>query len=724
MKPAEPWMLAAGRRLVGSIAAAVRPDDKVWTDQWAEANRVLPIGTPEPGPFRNTRTPYLIDIQRTMSPGSPYREGWWMKPHQVGGSVSGENMIGSWICTAAGSMLVVFPTLDDAKQWEQTRFEPMRAGTAALRKRIRPASEKGADNTKLRKKYPGGTMRLIGANRVGAMKSATIRYIKFEEPDEYPRALDDQGSLVDIVKARTSNWGRKAKIYGDGTPTVDERSEIQRQVLRGDQRKWHLHCPDCAHAQPLVWEQLRWRDGEPDTALYHCSSCGAGNNEAAWKLRNYAPRAAGASELDAAAAGLAHWLPTAQGQPGVASWCGLEALAAPVGWRPWPMLVSDWLAAQGDEEKLRVFYNNMRGLPYKDKIGTEVNATQLQQRAEQYDLMTCPHGGLVLLAGVDTQDNRLAVVLRAYGRGEESWGVWHGEIYGDPSHPETWAKLRELLDAPVRHASGQVMRVDAAAIDAGGHHGEDVYAFCRDAQLRGKQWFAIRGAKAYDAPKLGRPKTIDFTWRGQAVPGGAALRFVGTQGIKNLLDGRLKLAKPGGGFMHFPLGYQADYYSQLRSERREWRRDTQGNKALWWVKPSGARNEAWDCEVYCYAAYLFAMSGRHAEAVWTARERLYGQTRQLELLDDGAPVPPGSTAISAPGLVQATAQTDDHADDDQADDDQANDQADSDHDTPPTVVREIDFSQLRATAAIVITRPGRPGRPTGASGPRRGFAQR
>lgn len=30
-----------------------------------------------------------------MSPGSLWREGWWMKPHQVGGSVTGENLIGA-----------------------------------------------------------------------------------------------------------------------------------------------------------------------------------------------------------------------------------------------------------------------------------------------------------------------------------------------------------------------------------------------------------------------------------------------------------------------------------------------------------------------------------------------------------------------------------------------------------------------------------------------------
>ena len=149
-------MQAGLRAYAQAIADGIRPDPKVYVDEWAEANRILPADTPEPGPFRNARTPYLIDIQRTMSPSSSTREGWFQKPVQVGGSVSGENLIGAWICTAAGSILVVFPTLDDGKQWELTRFEPMRANTRELRKRIRPADLKGSDNTKLRKKFPGG----------------------------------------------------------------------------------------------------------------------------------------------------------------------------------------------------------------------------------------------------------------------------------------------------------------------------------------------------------------------------------------------------------------------------------------------------------------------------------------------------------------------------------------------------------------------------------------
>lgn len=625
--------MTAAAEFLGAIRAGIRPDPKVWIDEWAESNRVLPPDTPEPGPWRNARTPYLIDIMRTMSPGSKFREGWVMKGHQLGGSSAGENFLGASICTAAGSVLVVFPTLDDAKQWELQRFEEMRKTTRELRRRVRDNNTKGADNTKLRKKFPGGVLRLVGANRVGGLKSATMRYIKFEEPDEYPLAIGDQGDTITIAKKRASNYGNKAKIYGDGTPTIDERSVIQREHRRGDQREWRLFCPGCHTAQPLVWEQFKFGvAGDPETLRYHCKACHEGFTEAQWKTANYRERPKGCTEEQAAALGLAHWVATAVGEPGVASW-KLPSFLAPLGWRPWVKIGVDWLAAQNDEELLKAWWNNEAGECWRDTVRATVGADALKARAENYPLMTLPQGGLVVTAGVDTQDNRLAVVIRGWGRAQESWGIWHGEIFGDPSLPEVWGKLRELLEVPIKHASGQLLKVDAAFIDAGGHHQEDVFAFTREMQARGKHWYAIRGAKAYDAPKLGRPKTMEFTWRGRPVPGGVELRWVGTQSIKNLIDSRLKLTEPGGGYYHNPLGFGDDYYTQMRSERREPRRDMQGNRVLWWVPRSGVRNEAWDCEVYSYAALLFCLSGRHEETVWRNREKLLAAAAQLDLLE-------------------------------------------------------------------------------------------
>jgi len=634
-------------RLRRAHAAGLRPDPLVWVDEWAEDNRVLPPGTPEAGPYRSSRTPYLIDIQRTMSPSSPFREGWWQKPLQIGGSTSGENMIGAWICGAPAPLLIVFPTLDKGKQWELARLQAMRASCRELRRRIPPPERKGSDNTKLRKKFPGGWMRILSANR--PITSDTVRYIKLEEVDDYAiPSVADSGAggkgAIEEARGRVRNFGHRGKLFGDCVPTIEGLSEIVKQVKRGDQRAWYLHCPSCAHPQTLVWKRL-----DLETARYTCEACGVLHTEHEWKLRNYAPRPRGMSEQQAKAAGLAYWEPTAVGQPGVASWNGFNALGAPIGWRPWPELVAEWREAQADKQKLKAFVNDILAEPYKDTDRVSVGAEALQQRAENYPLMSCPMGGLVVCMSVDTQDNRLAVVIRAWGRGEESWGIWHDEIYGDPAIPlgvekSPWTKLEELLLTPIKHASGQVIHVDACAIDEGGHHTEDVRAFCRDQQLRGRHVFPIAGAKPYNAPMLGKPRKVDFTWRGTEVPGGILVRYVGTQFIKHRIDGRLKLQRPGGGYYHFPLGFTAAYYQQLRAEDTEWRRDTKGRRELWWLNPKGNRNEAWDCETYNYACFLYCMSGRHADNVWTDREKVYGKVRQLELLDDGAPAPAQTSA--------------------------------------------------------------------------------
>lgn len=647
-------------RFAAAIAEAVRPDPRLRVSEWAAQHRRLPPDSPEPGPWRNERTPYLVDIMDTMSPGSPFREGWVMKGHQLGGSASGENFVGSAICGAAGSILMVFATLEDARQWELQRFDPMRTATAELRRRVKDPRSTGSDNTKLRKRFPGGVLRLVGANRVGALKSTTIRYVKFEEPDEYVADLEEQGNPIALAKKRTSNYGTKAKIYGDGTPTIDGRSAIQREHGRGDRRVWHAPCPHCGEFQPFEWKRFKWPDGDPDSVVMHCRECGVGASEVEWKAGSYARRP-GMTEDEARAEGLAHWRATnPKAERGVASW-HMPSMMAPVGWRPWTRLAAEYDEAlederKGDADARKTFANNEEGVPWSEALYTELNAEKLRARREDYPQMTCPRGGLVLVGAVDTQDNRFEVEIRAYGRGDESWGVQHAVIYGSPSAAETKLKLRELLETPVRHESGQMMRIDAVAIDAGGHHDADVKLFCREAQARGRHWFAIRGAKPYDAPPLGKARNEEINWKGKPVPGGAVVRYVGTQRVKNLLYNRLTESTAAGpGCVHWPLDYPDDYFDQLVAERRELRRDKNGNKAFWWVK-TAARNEGWDLLVYGWAAFLYAMQGRHAEKIWRDREALYGATAtQMDLLTAAPGSGAGELASQPAPVVVAAA---------------------------------------------------------------------
>lgn len=70
-------------------------------------------------------------------------------------------------------------------------------------------------------------------------------------------------------------------------------------------------------------------------------------------------------------------------------------------------------------------------------------------------------------------------------------------------------------------------------------------------------------------------------------------------------------------YVHFPAGLPDDYYTQLTAEKLVTRYH-KGVARQEWVLPSGARNEAFDCEVYAYAAALRAGIIR---AKWEAVER-------------------------------------------------------------------------------------------------------
>ena len=590
---------AAKYRLIA--AAGWHPDARITASQWAERDRVLPPDTPEPGAWRNERVPYLVDIQDTMSAGSRYREGWVMKGHQVGGSSAGENFIGAAICGAAGSILVVFATLEDAKQWEAQRFEPMRRASPELRRRVHGANASGSRNTKLRKRYPGGVMRLVSANRVGGLKSATMRYIKFEEPDEYVTDLENQGNPIALASKRASNYGDRAKIYGDGTPTIKGSSAIERHYERGDRRQWLVPCPGCKHTQPFEWDRFTWDPAVPDavklTDAYvgmSCSACRKVFTERQWKARSYARRS-GMTEAQSRAEGFAHWAPTQAGEPGVASW-HLPSLMAPLGWREWWRLAAQFDAAKeaekrGDLRPLKEFSNNELGETFEEK-SAKLEATDLEDAADDRPIDVVPEDGLVLVAFVDVQDDRFEVGVWALGEGDRMWPMRHRKIPANPGLRGDWDKVYAALSEKFRHFYGGMMSIDAAAIDTGGHFTHDVYRFVRSMPSALKI-AATKGTGAPGVPIVGAARSMDVNWHdGSVIKGGVKLWFVGVDTAKNTLVNRISAGK-----IAFSKRLGTEWFEQLAAEHRVLLRTARGERWAWIKREAGARNEALDIAV-------------------------------------------------------------------------------------------------------------------------------
>jgi len=571
--------MGAVDEFIRSLTDAIKPDSRIPIAEWAETYRVLPPDSPEPGPWRNSRTPYLVGIMDALSPDSPYREIYLKKGHQLGGSALGENFIGHSITSAAGNILAVFATVEDGEKWNLSRFEPMRDSTPELKKRIRDKEVKGSDNTQRRKKFPGGFLQIIGANRPGGLKSSTMRYVLLEEMDEYAGDIGNQGAPETLAKKRTSNFGRKARIFGNSTPTIVGSSPIDRNYLRGDQQKYMVQCPDCGARQFFKWPQMKWPEGEPEKARYLCECCDVLSTEAEWKTRGYEG---------------AYWQPTAKGEPGVASF-HLPSLYAPLGWRPWPELAADFVAAKGAPVALKAFVNNELAECWEDLSG-QVKGAEIAKRRENYPLRSIPKGCLALVMSVDVQGNRLEYQVLGFGRNKKHWVIDYGLIDGDPAKEDVWTRLTTLRERPLVNSFGVSMRVQTCAIDSGGHHTHEVYHYARLYRHAGV--FAVKGASTAGKPVIGRPVTMDVNHKGRTIKSGVQLWHVGTDTAKSLLFNYIasdEESVPEDRFIRFPAGLADEYFEQLTAEVYD------AGKSQWRKLP-GRRNEVIDLFVYGFAA--------------------------------------------------------------------------------------------------------------------------
>jgi phage terminase large subunit GpA-like protein len=276
----------------------------------------------------------------------------------------------------------------------------------------------------------------------------------------------------------------------------------------------------------------------------------------------------------------------------------------------------------GDESIMIGFMNNTLGLPYEYASDAPA-ADALAERAEPYPEKTIPSGGLIITAGVDVQHDRLAVTLWAWGRGEESWLIYWGEIpakgsTSDPNDP-VWEELDQILYGTFKHDKGYALRVRAADLDSGdGQTNDAVYQYVRGRKNRGVKLRAIKGANSIDAEIVTTPKKIDINRMNKANKYGLQVWMVGVNKVKDLIASRMKLTGYGPGRMHWYTEVRSDFYDQMTGEIKAPSR-TQRGKLIWQQK-AGSRVEAWDCTAYAIHAARTERIHLLSAAQWDAIE--------------------------------------------------------------------------------------------------------
>jgi len=362
----------------------------------------------------------------------------------------------------------------------------------------------------------------------------------------------------------------------------------------------------------LVWARLKY-EGLPEP-MFACEECGSLIAEEA----KYGMIEAGG------------WVATADSRmPGFQ----INALYSTLG-VTWSDLVTEWTAAQTDITALQVFINTALGETWEER-GGGMDASVLEARREAYPA-DVPEWVGVLTAGVDVQDNRLAYVIRGWGAGEESALIEHGELDGDPTRVDVWKSLDARLLHPRTTLAGRAVPVFATGVDTG-HHTESAYAYCRARWAR--RVFALKGSGTVGAPLAPRKASVNNKGR-------VRLFLVGTLAAKDLIYGRLKIATPGPGYLHFCAEASGNYFAELTAEKLV-KAQVNGRWTRRYALPRGTRNEALDCEVYALAALYISGVNRYDLGKLAAKQGEAGAGPE-QMSADVPEVPTSAVAPMAP----------------------------------------------------------------------------
>ncbi|RWF52062.1 MAG: phage terminase large subunit family protein [Mesorhizobium sp.] len=542
------------------------PPPKLKISEWADKYRRLSSeSSAEPGQWMTRRAEYQRGIMDAISDHGVDRVVL-MTSAQVGKTEILNNIVGFHISQDPSPILVMQPTLDMAETWSKDRLAPMLRDTPALQDKVADPRSRDSGNTLLHKRFNGGHVTVVGANSAAGLASRPIRVVLADEVDRYPASAGTEGDPLSLAIKRTSTfWNRR--IVMCSTPTIKGISRIEAAWDESDQRHYHVACPHCQHEQRLVWSGVKWPDGKPQDALYHCEECGAGWSDAERR----------------AAIRWGKWKAT---RKSAVVGFHLNEIYSP--WSSVADMAVAFIAAKRSPETLKTWINTSLGETWEEDA-EKVDGRSLLSRTE--DLPACPDQVLVVTCGIDVQDDRLEIEKVGWAPDEESWSLEHKIIYGDPSAPDLWKELDEYLLELTERADGTELPVHSACIDSGGHHTQAVYRFVKDRVRR--RVYAIKGMGG-----PGRPVWPRYASKNNK--GRINLFLIGVDAAKDAVYARLKIKVPGPGYCHFPKR-EPHYFEQLTAEIVQ-TKYVKGFPTRVYVLPGGMRNEALDCRVYAYAA--------------------------------------------------------------------------------------------------------------------------
>ena len=546
----------------------LRPVERVTVSKWAEANRVLPDSNSIPGPWRNSVTPYLVEIMDAFS-DEMVEEIIFVKPTQVGGTSAMENMLASAIAQDPAPAMCVYPSDDLAERTVESKLDPMIKSCKVLAAKYRIN-----DSKKLALKFTDMVVYLTGANSPADLASTNIRYLFMDEVDKFPRASKKEADPVSLAKERTKTFFNR-KIFMASTPTLKTGHIWKAKEAADVEKHYFVPCPHCGAFIELKFAQIKWPSKEDvpenadraEMATYVCQECGCVITDQ--------------DKGKMLAAG--RWKPVrqkTQHPKSVAFW--MNTLYSP--FTRFSDIAREFMRSKDDPELLHNFANSWLAEPWEDtKLKT--NAEMVMERQTETPEWTLPPWTKLVTGGIDVQENCLYWTIRAWGDYMTSQNISHGQAL-------SMGEVERIMNTELTMPNGEKVMVNLALMDSGDQT-EDVYEFCA---LNSDWALPCKGTTTMLSHY--RLSTVN---KAGSRANGMTLVLVDGGKYKDQIAARMRKENGTGAWMVYQ-GCDLDYAEQVTAEHKITERSGGKEVQRWVLKTSHADNHYLDCEVYAAAA--------------------------------------------------------------------------------------------------------------------------
>ena len=546
----------------------LRPVERVTVSKWAEANRVLPDSNSIPGPWRNSVTPYLVEIMDAFS-DEMVEEIIFVKPTQVGGTSAMENMLASAIAQDPAPAMCVYPSDDLAERTVESKLDPMIKSCKILAAKYRIN-----DSKKLALKFTDMVVYLTGANSPADLASTNIRYLFMDEVDKFPGASKKEADPVSLAKERTKTFFNR-KIFMASTPTLKTGHIWKAKEAADVEKHYFVPCPHCGAFIELKFAQIKWPSKEDvpenadraEMATYVCQECGCVITDQ--------------DKGKMLAAGC--WKPVrqkTQHPKSVAFW--MNTLYSP--FTRFSDIAREFMRSKDDPELLHNFANSWLAEPWEDtKLKT--NAEMVMERQTETPEWTLPPWTKLVTGGIDVQENCLYWTIRAWGDYMTSQNISHGQAL-------SMGEVERIMNTELTMPNGEKVMVNLALMDSGDQT-EDVYEFCA---LNSDWALPCKGTTTMLSHY--RLSTVN---KAGSRANGMTLVLVDGGKYKDQIAARMRKENGTGAWMVYQ-GCDLDYAEQVTAEHKITERSGGKEVQRWVLKTSHADNHYLDCEVYAAAA--------------------------------------------------------------------------------------------------------------------------